>query len=114
MGILVTKSFKVDSDSWAAFEEAARQHGATPAQLFRELVENVDAALQGIQDSRTQSFDGNFSQLIKSQFPQLSPFQLHAMAQVLNRAAELAEKQPGSANPKKLGFGLPDHKDVPD
>lgn len=110
MSKLLTKSFKVDSEAWAMFEEAARRHGATPAQLFRELVEHVDAALEGVQSSRIESFDGNVSRLIKSEFPQLSPFQLHAMAQVLSRAADLAEKEPESDRTKRLGFGPPDHK----
>ena len=111
MGKLLTKSFKVDSEAWDRFEVTAREYGATSAQLLRELVEHPDAALQGIRSSRAQGNDGNLARLMKSEFPQLSPFQLHAMADVLNMAAELAEQHPES-RPKRLGFGAPDRKDT--
>lgn len=95
MGIQITKSFKVDAEEWANFVRAAESYGATPAELLRELVKHVDAALKGIESGRIQSFDGDVSRLIRAEFPQLSPFQLRAMAEILMQAAKIDEEERG-------------------
>ena len=87
----ITKAFRVDVEAWANFVKAAEFYGATPAELLRQLVGHVDAAMKGIQSSRAQSFDGDISQLIRAEFPQLSPFQLCTMAEILMQAAKLGE-----------------------
>lgn len=89
MSILITKSFKVDSGAWTNFVKAAASYGATPAELLRELVRHVDAAMQGIESGRIRSFDGDVARLIRTEFPQLSSFQLRAMAKVLMQAAKI-------------------------
>jgi len=94
MGALVTKSFKVDSEAWANFVRAAESYGATPAEVLRELVRHVDAAMKGIESGRIGSFDGDISRLLKAEFPKVSPFQLRTMAKVLMQAAELEATEP--------------------
>jgi len=89
----VTKAFKVDAEAWANFVRSAESYGATPAELLRELVKHVDAAVKGIESGRIRSFDGDVSRLIRAEFPQLSPFQLRTMAEVLMQAAKLAEEE---------------------
>ena len=89
----VTKAFKVDAEAWANFVRSAESYGATPAELLRELVGHVDAAMKGIESGRIRSFDGDVSRLIRAEFPQLSPFQLRTMAEVLMQAAKLAEEE---------------------
>lgn len=89
----VTKAFKVDAEAWANFVRSAESYGATPAELLRELVKHVDAAVKGIETGRIRSFDGDVSRLIRAEFPQLSPFQLRTMAEVLMQAAKLAEEE---------------------
>jgi len=89
----ITKSFKVEPESWANFVRAAESYGATPAELLRELVRHVDAAMKGIESGRIQSFDGDVAQLLRIEFPQLSPFQLRMMAEVLMQAAKLAAEE---------------------
>jgi len=105
VSILITKSFKVESEAWANFVKAAESYGATPAELLRELVTHVDAAMKGIQSGELKSFDGNVAKLIKSEFPQLSPFQLKAMARILMQASEMNEdstaKEQQSSSQKK-------------
>jgi hypothetical protein len=88
MSKYITKSFKVDSEAWANFEKAAESYGATPAELLRELVRHVDVAVKGIEGRRIQSFNGDVARLIRTEFPQLSPFQLQMMANVLMQAAK--------------------------
>jgi hypothetical protein len=51
--------------------------------------------MKGIESGRIRSFDGDVSRLIRTEFPQLSPFQLRAMAEVLMHAAKLAEEARG-------------------
>jgi len=89
----VTKAFKVDAEAWANFVRSAESYGATPAELLRELVKHVDAAVKGIESGRIRSFDGDVSRLIRAEFPQLTPFQLRTMAEVLMQAAKLAEEE---------------------
>jgi hypothetical protein len=89
MSTLTTRSFKVEPEAWANFVKAAESYGATPAELLRELVTHVDAAWTGIQSGKITSFDGDVAKLIKSEFPQLSSFQLKAMASILTRASEI-------------------------
>jgi hypothetical protein len=89
MSKLITKSFKVEPEAWTNFEKAAKSHGATPAELLRELVKHVDAAMKGIQSGRIRTFDGDVARLIRDEFPQLSPFQLQNMADILIQAAKL-------------------------
>jgi len=89
----VTKAFKVDAEAWANFVRSAESYGAAPAELLRELVKHVDAAVKGIESGRIRSFDGDVSRLIRAEFPQLSPFQLRTMAEVLMQAAKLAEEE---------------------
>ena len=91
----ITKAFRVDAKAWANFEKAAKSYGATPAELLREFVGHADAAMKGVESGRIRSFDGDVSQLIKTEFPQLSPFQLHVMSEVLMQAAKLREKERG-------------------
>ena len=91
----ITKSFKVEHVAWANFEKAAESYGAMPAELLRELVGHVDAAMKGIESGRIRSFDGDVSRLIRTEFPQLSPFQLRMMGEVLMQAAKLGEKERG-------------------
>lgn len=90
-----TKAFKVDAEAWANFVRSAESYGATPAELLRELVKHVDAAVKGVESGRIRSFDGDVSRLIRAEFPQLSPFQLRTMAEVLMQAAKLAEEERG-------------------
>ncbi|MCL0056448.1 hypothetical protein M1N81_02660 [Dehalococcoidia bacterium] len=89
----ITKAFKVDVEAWANFVRAAESYGATPAELLRELIKHVDAAMKGIESGRIRSFNGDVSRLIREEFPQLSPFQLRTMAQVLMQAAKLSEEE---------------------
>jgi len=93
VGKYITKAFKVDSEAWANFVRAAESYGATPAEVLRELVRHVDAAMKGIESGRIKSFDGDVSRLLRAEFPKVSPFQLRAMAKVLMQAAELEEKE---------------------
>ena len=101
MGKLVTKSFKVDSEAWDNFIKASQSYGATPAEVLRELVRHVDAAMKGIQAGRFQTFDGDAARLIRAEFPQLSPFQLQTMAEVLMEAAKLSVQDQRKAKIKK-------------
>ncbi len=91
----ITKAFRVDDEEWANFVKSAKSYGATPAELLRELVGHVDAAIKGIESGRIQSFDGDVSRLIRTEFHQLTPFQLRTMAEVLMQAAKLGEKEQG-------------------
>jgi hypothetical protein len=91
----ITKAFRVDAEAWVNFIRSAKSYGATPAELLRELVKHVDAAVKGIESGRIRSFDGDVSRLIRAEFPQLSPFQLRTMARVLIEAAKLAEEEQG-------------------
>ncbi len=100
----VTKAFKVDAGAWANFVKAAESYGATPAELLRELVGHVDAAVKGIRSGRIKSFDGDVAQLLRAEFPQLSPFQLRTMAEILMQAAEL---DIGTEGTKKEEKGSP-------
>ena len=100
----VTKAFKVDGEAWANFVKAAESYGATPAELLRELVRHVDAAVRGIRSGRIRSFDGDVAQLLRAEFPQLSSFRLRTMAEILMQAAELAVDAEGT---KKEERGSP-------
>ena len=91
----MTKAFKVEPDAWANFVKAAESYGATPAELLRELVRHVDAAMKGIESGRIQNFNGDIARLIRTEFPQLSPFQLETMASVLIQASKLDEQVQG-------------------
>ena len=93
MSILITKSFKVEPEAWANFVKAAESYGATPAELLRELVRHADAAMKGIEGGRIRSFNGDVARLIRSEFPQLSSFQLRVMGEVLTQAAKDVEEQ---------------------
>ena len=73
---------------------AAEFYGATPAELLRELVRHVDVAVKGVENGRIGSFDGDVSRLLRTEFPQVSPFQLRTMAKVLMHAAELDIVEP--------------------
>jgi hypothetical protein len=94
MSTQITKSFKVDPEAWANFVKAAESYGATPAELLRELIRHVDAAMKGVESGRIQSFNGDVPRLIRTEFSQLSPFQLQMMADVLVKAAKLATEVP--------------------
>ena len=91
----ITKAFKVDAEAWDNFVRFAKSYGASPAELLRELVGHADAAMKGIESGRIQSFNGDVSKLIRTEFPQLSPFQLRTMADVLMNAAKLSEEEEG-------------------
>ena len=91
----LTKSFRVDAEAWANFVRSAEAYGATPAELLRELVGHVDAAVKGIESGRIRSFNGDVPRLISTEFSQLSPFQLRTMAEVLMQAAKLSEEERG-------------------
>ncbi len=93
MGKQTTKAFKVDAEAWANFVRSAESYGATPAELLREFVVHVDAAMKGIESGRMQSFNGDVSRLIRTEFPRLSTFQLRMMAEVLMQAAKLGEEE---------------------
>jgi len=88
-----TKAFRVDAEAWANFVRSAESYGATPAELLREFVAHVDAAMKGIQSGRIRSFNGDVSRLVRAEFPRLSPFQLRTMAEVLMQAAKLGEEE---------------------
>jgi hypothetical protein len=45
--------------------------------------------MKGIQSGRIRTFDGDVARLIRDEFPQLSPFQLQNMADILIQAAKL-------------------------
>jgi hypothetical protein len=89
----ITKAFRVDARAWANFEKAAKSYRATPAELLREFVGHTDAAMKGVESGRIRSFDGDVSQLIKTEFPQLSSFQLRVMSEVLMQASKLGDKE---------------------
>ena len=89
----ITKAFRVDARAWANFEKAAKSYRATPAELLREFVGHADAAMKGVESGRIRSFDGDVSQLIKTEFPQLSSFQLRVMSEVLMQASKLGDKE---------------------
>jgi hypothetical protein len=89
----ITKAFRVDARAWANFEKAAKSYRATPAELLREFVGHTDAAMKGVESGRIRSFDGDVSQLIKTEFPQLSPFQLRVMSEVLMQASKIGEQE---------------------
>ncbi len=89
MSALIAKSFKVEPQAWANFVKAADSYGATPAEVLRELVRHVDSAMKGIKSGQIQSFNGDVARLIRTEFPQLSPFQLRMMADVLMQAAKV-------------------------
>lgn len=91
----LTKSFRVDAEAWANFVRSTEVYGATPAELLRELVGHVDAAVKGIESGRIRSFNGDVPRLISTEFSQLSPFQLRTMAEVLMQAAKLSEEERG-------------------
>lgn len=93
MSALIPKTFKVEPEAWANFARAAQSYGATPAELLRELVHHVDAAVRGIRSGQIQSFNGDVARLLRAEFPQLSSFQLRTMAEILMRAAELEGKE---------------------
>jgi len=93
MSKYTTKAFKVDAEAWENFVASAESYGATPAELLRELVKHVDAAVKGIRSGRIQSFNGDVSRLIRDEFPQLTPFQLRTMAEVLMQAAKLGDEE---------------------
>ena len=95
MGKQITKAFRVEAEAWANFVRSAQSYGATPAELLRELVKHVDAAVKGIEGGRIRSFNGDVSRLIREEFPQLTPFQLRTMAEVLMQAAKLVEEERG-------------------
>ena len=86
----LTRSFKVEPDSWGKFLKAAETYGASPSELLRELVENVDAAMKGIEDNRFEIFKGDIPRLIRAEFSQFSAYQLQRMANVLLKAAGLS------------------------
>ena len=54
---------------------------------------HTDAAMKGVESGRIRSFDGDVSQLIKTEFPQLSSFQLRVMSEVLMQASKLGDKE---------------------
>jgi len=85
----ITKAFKVEAEAWANFIKVADSYGATPAELLRELVRHADAAMKGVESGRIQSFNGDVARLIRTEFPQLSGFQLQMMAGILMQAAKL-------------------------
>jgi hypothetical protein len=89
----ITKAFRVDARAWANFEKAAKSYRATPAELLREFVGHTDAAMKGVESGRIRSFDGDVSQLIKTEFPQLSSFQLRVMSEVLMQASKIGEQE---------------------
>jgi hypothetical protein len=89
----ITKAFRVDAKAWANFVRSAKSYGATPAELLREFVGHADAAMKGVESGRIRSFDGDVSQLIKTEFPQLSPFQLRVMSEVLMQASKIGEQE---------------------
>jgi ABC-type amino acid transport substrate-binding protein len=95
----ITKAFRVESEAWANFVKAAESYGATPAELLRELVAHVDAAMKGIQSGEIKGFDGDVARLIKSEFPQLSPFQLKTMARILMQVSEMDEDSTSKEQP---------------
>ena len=87
MGKLVTKSFKVDEEAWDSFVKLSQSYGSTPAEIFRELIGHASEAMEAIQSGRLQNIDGDMAKLIRAEFPQLTPLQLHTMAEVLMKAA---------------------------
>lgn len=89
MSTLIPKTFKVEPKAWANFVKAAKLHGTTPAGLLRELMTHVDAAIDGVQSGRIRSSGGSVANLIRTEFPQLSPLQLEAMASILTEASKI-------------------------
>jgi hypothetical protein len=72
----ITKAFRVEPGVWDNFAKAAANYGATPAELLRELIKHVDAAVTGIESGRLRSFNGDVARLLSAEFPQLAEFQL--------------------------------------
>lgn len=91
----VYRTFAVDKDAWTGFEKAAESYGVRPAELLRELVGHVDAAVDGIEKGKIQKFDGDISRLIRREFPQLSPLQLRVMGNILIEAAIQVDNREG-------------------
>jgi len=89
----ISKAFRVDAAAWRNFVEASANYGATPAELLRELVRHVDAAVTGIKSGRVRSFNADVPRLLATEFPQLSEFQLRTMAQILSEAAEIRARE---------------------
>ncbi len=108
MSKLITKAFKVEPEAWANFVKAAQSFGATPAELLRELVTHVDAAMKGVQTGQVKGFDGSVARLIKSEFPQLSAFQLKAMARILMQVSEIDVVSPAKEGQTRSGKRNPD------
>jgi len=92
MARYITKAFRVEDRAWRNFVEAAANYGATPAELLRELVGHVDAAVTGVKSGTVRSYDGDMARLLAAEFPQLSEFQLRTMAQILSEAAQIRAK----------------------
>jgi len=105
MGKLITKSFKVDSEVWDSFVKVSQSYGATPAEIFRELISHANEAIKAVQSGRIQDFDGDLAKLIRAEFPQLTPLQLQTMAEVLTKAAGIDVsdlKQQGIIKKRKI------------
>lgn len=88
-GPMITKAFKIEPEAWAEFEKVAQSYETTSAELLRELIRHVDTAMEGVKTGLAQSTD--VAQLIKVQFPQLSPLQLRRMGNILMQAAEVKQ-----------------------
>lgn len=83
----MSKGFRVDTETWATFEKACKARHSTPAEMLREILKHVDAAISGIESGAVKNFDGDVARLIHQEFPQLSPFQLTMMGNILIEAA---------------------------
>ena len=89
----VTKAFRVDEEAWAKFEQAAKPINIESSFSLARVIGHIEAAISGIQSGMIKNFDGDIAELVRIEFPQLTPFQLQAMANVLLEAAKRAEKK---------------------
>jgi hypothetical protein len=93
MSKTIIKSFQVNRDQWENFEEMCKAYNSTPAEMLREFVKHIDTAVEGIRTGVVKTFDGDISRLIRTEFPQLTPFQLQLMSDILAEAARQGDKQ---------------------
>jgi hypothetical protein len=92
MAKTIIKSFQVDTEQWENFEKACQSYHSTPAEMLREFVKHVDTAIEGIRSGVVRNFDGDMACLIRTEFPQLTPFQLQLMSDILREAARQEEE----------------------
>ncbi len=93
MSRLITRTFKVDAQSWESFQVVCQSMGKSTGEVLRELIAHAEAALQGIQSGQVGSFDADMPEFLKREFPQLQSYDFRKMARVLMEAARRMDKK---------------------